>query len=55
VLVVVGVVAEFAGIVLLGFPDFVPGALRLSGWLRRQWRRAVVHRVVWGAKTQFRL
>jgi hypothetical protein len=41
VLVVVGVVAEFAGIVLLGFPDFVPGALRLSDWLRRQTRRAV--------------
>jgi hypothetical protein len=40
VLLGVGVVAEFAGIVLLGFPDLVPGALRLSGWLGRQRRRA---------------
>jgi hypothetical protein len=38
-LLVVGVISEFAGIVLLGFPDFVPGAIRLSGWLRRQGRR----------------
>jgi hypothetical protein len=35
---VVGVVPEFVGIVLIGFPDFVPGAIRLSGWLRRNAR-----------------
>jgi hypothetical protein len=39
VLLVIGAVAEFIGIVLLGFPDFLPGARRLSGWLRRtRWR-----------------
>jgi hypothetical protein len=31
---------EFVGIVLLGFPDFVPGAIRLSGWIRRRARQA---------------
>jgi hypothetical protein len=40
VLLAFGVVFEFAGIVLLGFPNFVPGAIRLSGWLRRRGRRA---------------
>jgi hypothetical protein len=35
VLLVVGVLAEFVGTVLLGFPDLLPGATRLSGWLRR--------------------
>lgn len=40
VLFVLGVVAEFVGIVLLGFPDLLPDAIRLSGWLRRQGRRA---------------
>jgi hypothetical protein len=44
VLLVLGVVFEFAGIVLLGFPDFVPGAVRLSGWLRRR-SRAVENRL----------
>jgi len=39
VLFVFGAVAEFAGIVLLGFPDLLPGAIRLSGWLRRQSNR----------------
>jgi hypothetical protein len=39
-LYVVGVVAEFAGIVCLGFPDLLPGALRLSAWLGCQWHRA---------------
>lgn len=34
-----GNVAEFAGIVLLGFPDLLPGAIRLSRWLQRQSRR----------------
>jgi hypothetical protein len=43
-LLVLGVVFEFAGIVLLGFPDFVPGAIRLSGWLRRR-SRAVENRL----------
>lgn len=38
-LLAIGVVSEFAGIVLLGFPDFVPGAIRLSGWLGRHGRR----------------
>jgi hypothetical protein len=38
-LLVIGVVSEFVGIVLIAFPDFLPGAIRLSGWLRRQWRR----------------
>lgn len=35
----VGACLEFAGIVLLGFPDFLPGALRLSRWLRVRERR----------------
>jgi hypothetical protein len=39
VLFVVGVLAEFVGIVLLGFPDLVPGAVRLSAWLRQQENR----------------
>jgi hypothetical protein len=43
-LLVFGVLAEFAGIVLLGFPDFLPGALRLSAWLGRRGRR-VLNRV----------
>jgi hypothetical protein len=34
-----GAVIEFVGIVLLGFPDFVPGAVRLSQWLRVSARR----------------
>jgi hypothetical protein len=34
-----GALAEFVGIVLLGFPDLLPGARRLSGWLRRQENR----------------
>ena len=38
-LLVVGVVAEFVGIVCLGFPDFIPGATRLSRWLRGRSRR----------------
>jgi hypothetical protein len=40
VLLVIGVASEFVGIVLLGFPDLLPGAIRLSVWLRRQGRRA---------------
>jgi hypothetical protein len=44
VLFVVGALFEFAGIVLLGFPDFVPGALRLSRWLRPR-TRSVVNRL----------
>jgi len=52
-LLVVGVFAEFVGIVLLGFPDFVPGALRLSGWLRRYGRRlANVVRSLFGRPTR---
>jgi hypothetical protein len=39
VLFVLGVLVEFVGIVLLGFPDLLPGARRLSGWLRRQENR----------------
>ena len=39
VLLLIGVASEFVGIVLIGFPDFVPGTLRLAGWLRRQGRR----------------
>jgi hypothetical protein len=39
-LYVLGVVAEFAGIVALGFPDLLPGARRLSAWLSRHGRRA---------------
>jgi hypothetical protein len=39
-LLVIGAVSEFTGIVLLGFPDFLPGAIRVSAWLRRQGRRA---------------
>ena len=39
VLLIVGALAEFAGIVLIGFPDFVPGALRLSNWLRPRVQR----------------
>lgn len=31
---------ELGGIVALGFPDLLPGALRVSTWLGRQWRRA---------------
>jgi len=38
-LLVFGVVAEFAGIVLLGFPDFLPAPIRFSRWLSRQWQR----------------
>jgi hypothetical protein len=39
ILFVVGAIFEFVGIVLLGFPDFIPGALRLSNWLRIRGRR----------------
>jgi hypothetical protein len=38
-LFIAGVFTEFVGIVLLGFPDLLPGARRLSGWLRRQENR----------------
>jgi hypothetical protein len=44
VLFAAGACVEFAGIVLLGFPDFVPGALRLSRWLRVR-ARSVTNRV----------
>jgi hypothetical protein len=40
VLLVIGSVFELGGIVALGFPDLLPGALRLSTWLGRQGRRA---------------
>jgi len=40
-LIVVGAIFELAGIVLLGFPDFLPGAVRFSGWFRRLARRGV--------------
>src|SRR5215211_821999 len=40
VLFAVGAGIEFVGIVLLGFPDFVPGAVRVSRWLRLRARRA---------------
>jgi hypothetical protein len=40
-LLVLGALAEFTGIVLLGFPDFLPGALRLSAWLGHRGRRAL--------------
>jgi hypothetical protein len=39
-LYLIGVVAEFSGVVCLGFPDLLPDALRLSRWLGRQGRRA---------------
>jgi hypothetical protein len=39
-LLVIGSVFELGGIVALGFPDLLPGALRVSTWLGRQWRRA---------------
>jgi hypothetical protein len=41
VLLIVGAVAEGAGVVLIGFPDLLPGALRLSAWLRRYARIAL--------------
>jgi hypothetical protein len=40
ILLVIGSVFELGGIVALGFPDLLPGALLLSTWLGRQWRRA---------------
>ena len=39
VLYVLGGIAELAGIVALGYPDLLPGARRISGWLRRQENR----------------
>ena len=39
-LLVIGSVLELGGIVALGFPDLLPGALRVSTWLGRQWRLA---------------
>jgi hypothetical protein len=39
-LLVIGSVFQLGGIVALGFPDLLPGALRLSRWLGRQGRRA---------------
>jgi hypothetical protein len=44
VLLVVGAVAEGSGIVLIGFPDVLPDAVRLSGWLRHH-TRTVVNRL----------
>jgi hypothetical protein len=41
VLFAVGASIEFVGIILLGFPDFLPGAVRLSRWLRVRTRRVV--------------
>jgi hypothetical protein len=38
-LLVLCVLPKFTGIVLLGFPDFVPGAIRLSALLRTRGRR----------------
>jgi hypothetical protein len=39
-----GALLEFGGIVALGFPDFLPGAQRLSRWLRVR-GRSLVNRV----------
>jgi hypothetical protein len=41
VLLVVGAVCEFIGIVAIGFPDFLPHGRRLSRWLRRRTRVVV--------------
>jgi hypothetical protein len=38
-LFLIGALFELAGIVALGFPDLLPGAIRLSEWLRRQENR----------------
>jgi hypothetical protein len=40
-----GIVLEFFGVALVGAPDLVPGARRLSGWLARGWER-VTRRVL---------
>jgi hypothetical protein len=37
-LYLLGVGAEFAGIVLVGFPDALPYGRRLSNWMGRRWR-----------------
>ena len=37
-LFIVGATIELLGIVLIASPDLVPGAVRLAGWMRRQWR-----------------
>jgi hypothetical protein len=34
-----GIALEFLGVVLVGAPDLVPGARRLSAWLAREWER----------------
>jgi hypothetical protein len=49
-LVIVGAILEFVGIVLIGWPDLLPGARRVSGWLSsryssfRGWLRRVLRR-----------
>jgi hypothetical protein len=40
-LLVIGALFELGGIVALGFPDLLPGAVRLSAWLRRFGRRVI--------------
>jgi hypothetical protein len=37
-LYIVGAFFEMLGIVLIGAPDLVPGAISLAGWARVQWR-----------------
>ena len=38
-LLIVGAFFEFAGVVLVAFPDLLPHATRFSAWLRRRTRR----------------
>jgi hypothetical protein len=43
-LLIVGALSEFAGIVMIAFPDFVPGARKLSAWIGHR-ARAVENRL----------
>jgi hypothetical protein len=38
ILLVVGALAEFGGILLIAAPDLIPGARRFGRWLDRRWR-----------------
>lgn len=37
-LYIVGAVFELGGIVLVGSPDLIPGAVRAAAWIRTRWR-----------------
>lgn len=41
VLLIVGALCEFAGVILVAFPDLLPHATRFSAWLRRRTRPVV--------------